>query len=89
MDFVFKNFKNMTSQFSTYTKEELIKKLKKQKTFAFIQGFLVLLMIVFAVFSTIEKGISFQTFLPLFFAPMFFVMLYEAKKIKKELLLRK
>ncbi len=79
----------MTSQFSTYTKEELIKKLKKQKTFAFIQGFLVLLMIVFAVFSTIEKGISFQTFLPLFFAPMFFVMLYEAKKIKKELLLRK
>ena len=78
----------MTSQFSTYTKEELIKKLKKQKTFAFIQGFLVLLMIVFAVFSTIEKGISFQTFLPLFFAPMFFVMLYEAKKIKKELLLR-
>lgn len=78
----------MASQFSTYTNEELIKKLKKQKTFAFIQGFVVLLMIVFAVFSTIENGVSFQTFLPLFFAPMFFVMLYEAKKIKKELISR-
>lgn len=79
----------MASQFSTYTKEELIKKLKKQKTFAFIQGFVVFLMIIFAVFTTAENGVSFQTFLPLFFAPMFFVMLYEAKKIKKELLSRK
>jgi uncharacterized membrane protein YoaK (UPF0700 family) len=79
----------MASQFSTYTKEELIKKLKKQKTMVIIQFFLLLLMIVFAVFSTVDKGVSFQTFLPLFFAPMFFVMLFEAKKIKKELLLRK
>ena len=89
MDFVFKNFKNMASQFSSYTKEELTKKLKKQKTFVFIKGFVIFLMIIFAVFSTVENGISFQTFLPLFFAPMFFVMLYEAKKIKKELLSRK
>lgn len=79
----------MASQFSTYNKEELQKKLKKQKTFAFIQGFVVILMIIFAVFSTLENGISFQTFLPLFFAPMFFVMLYEVKKIKKEILSRK
>ena len=79
----------MASQFSTYTKEELIKKLKKQKMMAIVQAFLLLLMVVFAVFSTIEKGISFQTFLPLFFAPMFFVMLYEMKKIKKELNSRK
>lgn len=79
----------MASQFSTYNKEELQKKLKKQKTFAFIQGFVVILMIIFAAFSTLENGISFQTFLPLFFAPMFFVMLYEVKKIKKEILSRK
>jgi len=46
-------------------------------------------MIVFAVFSTLEKGVTFQTFLPLFFAPMFFVMWFEVKKIKKELKLRK
>ncbi|MHB0756549.1 hypothetical protein [Polaribacter sp. M15] len=79
----------MASQFSSYTKEELIKKLKKQKTLAIVQGFLLILMIVFAVFYTVEKGVSFQTFLPLFFAPMLFVMLFEMKKIKEELALRK
>ncbi len=75
----------MASQFSSYTKEELIKKLKKQKSFIIIQGFLILLMLILAVFATLEKGISFLTFLPLFFAPMLFVMLFEVKKIKKEL----
>jgi hypothetical protein len=45
-------------------------------------------MLVFAVFSFIDNGISFQTFLPLFFAPMIFVMLFEIKKIKKEVTLR-
>ncbi len=79
----------MTSLLSTYTKEELEKKFKSQKTIAVVQGVVVILMIVFAIFSSIEKGISFQTFLPLFFAPMFFVMLFEVKKIKKELSLRK
>ena len=67
----------MASQFSIYTKEELIKKLKKQKNLAIIQGVLLLFMLVFAVFSTIENGVSFQTFLPLFFVPMQFVMLFE------------
>mmetsp|Transcript_17771 Transcript_17771/g.20544 ORF Transcript_17771/g.20544 Transcript_17771/m.20544 type:complete len:80 (+) Transcript_17771:3-242(+) len=75
----------MASQFSAYTKEELIKKLKKQKTMAIIQGFLLLLMLIFAVFSTLEKGISFQTFLPLFFVPMEFVMIFEIKKLKREI----
>ena len=79
----------METLLSTYTKTELEKKLKKQKTIAYIQGFVVFLMIIFSIFSTIENGFSFQTFLPLFFAPMFFVMLYEAKKIKKELESRK
>ncbi|WP_439130131.1 hypothetical protein [Polaribacter sp.] len=75
----------MASQFSSYTKEELIKKLKKQKSYVIIQVFLLLLMVVLAVFATLEKGISFLTFLPLFFAPMLFVMLFEIKKIKEEL----
>jgi Na+/proline symporter len=71
--------------FSTYTTKELLKKLKKQKTMLAVQSIVILLMLVFAVFSSVENGLSFQTFLPLFFAPMLFVMLFEVKKIKKEL----
>jgi choline-glycine betaine transporter len=70
---------------STYTTKELLKKLKKQQTMFAIQGVIILLMLVFAVFSSIENGLSIQSFLPLFFAPMLFVMLFEVKKIKKEL----
>jgi membrane-associated HD superfamily phosphohydrolase len=70
---------------ATYTKQELLKKFKKQKTMLAIQSVVIVLMLVFAVFSFIEKGISFHAFLPLFFAPMLFVMLFEVKKIKKEL----
>ena len=68
-----------------YTKEELEKKLKKQKTMMLIQAFVVFLMIIVAIFSTIEKGMSYLTFIPLFFIPMLFVMNIEVKKIKKEL----
>jgi len=89
VDFFLINIKNMASQFSTYTKPELEKKLKNQKKFAIIKGFVVLLMVVFAIVSTIENGVSFHTFLPLFFVPMLFLMIYEAKKIKQELLSRK
>jgi hypothetical protein len=42
-----------------------------------------------SLLSTIENGLSFKTFLPLFFAPMLFVMLFEIKNIKKELVTRK
>jgi hypothetical protein len=79
----------MASAFSSYTKDELLKKLKKQKTMALIQGFVLLLMVVFAIFTTIENGISFQTFLPLFFSPMLAVMFLEIKKMKKEIAFRK
>ena len=79
----------MASQFSSYTKEELLKKLKSQRTLAIVQSVLLLFMVVFAVFTTIENGVSFQTFLPLFFAPMLFVMIFEMKKIKAELTKRK
>ena len=73
---------------TTYTKQELLNKLKKQRRMLLIQSVLLLLMVVFATFSFIDKGISFQTFLPLFFVPMLFVMLFEVKKIKKEITLR-
>ena len=79
----------MASTFSNYSKDELLKKLKSQKIIAIVQAIVIFLMIIFAIFSTVENGISFQTFLPLFFAPMFFVMIFEVKKIKKELALRK
>jgi uncharacterized integral membrane protein len=68
-----------------YTLKELQQKLKKQKTILIIQCFLVLLMLIFSVISTLDKGFSFQTFLPLFFAPMIVVMYMEMKKIKKQI----
>jgi Na+/proline symporter len=71
--------------FSTYTTKELLKKLKQQQTMFAIQSVVILLMLVFAVFYSIKNGLSIQSFLPLFFAPMLFVMLFEVKKIKKEL----
>ena len=79
----------MASLLSTYTKKELEKKLKKQNTMTIIKSIVLLLMIIFAVFSTIENGVSFHTFLPLFFAPMLAVMIFESKKIKKEITSRK
>ena len=79
----------MPTHFTSYTTEELSKKLKKQKVMVFIKAIVVILMIVFSVFVTLEKGISFQTFLPLFFLPMWLVMAFELKKIKQELISRK
>ncbi|TXD50132.1 hypothetical protein [Polaribacter sp. IC073] len=74
---------------STYSKEELSKKLKSQKTMFAVKGIIIVLMIVFAIFSTIENGFSFHTFLPLFFIPMSIYMYTEKKKIEKELASRK
>ncbi|WP_299062555.1 hypothetical protein [uncultured Polaribacter sp.] len=79
----------MPSEFSTYTKTELLTKLKKQKMFLLIKIILIVLMIVFAIFSTIENGTSFHTFLPLFFIPMAIFIYFDVKNIKKELALRK
>lgn len=79
----------MPSVLSTYTKVELNKKLKTQQNLLIVKGIVIVLMIVFAVFSTLEKGVSFHTFLPLFFIPMGLFMYLELKNIKKELALRK
>ena len=79
----------MASLLSTYTKEELLKKLKTQKTMFAIKSIVIVLMIAFAIFSTIENGLSLHTFLPLFFIPMSIYMFFEIKKITKELASRK
>lgn len=83
------NFLYMSSNFEEFTKEELAKKLKKQKTIVIFQGFVIFLMIILAVVSSLDKGLNFQSFLPLFFVPMQFVMIFEMKKIKKALEMRK
>jgi len=75
----------MSSQFSSYSTEELVQKLKKQKRVLILQGVLIILMIVFAVFSTLEKGISFHSFLHLFFSPMFVAIYLDVRNIKKKL----
>ncbi|MFQ3305096.1 MAG: putative membrane protein [Polaribacter sp.] len=74
---------------STYTKKELLKKLKNQKIMFAVKSIILLLMLVFAIFSTLERGVSFHTFLPLFFIPMGIYMFIELKKIAQELTLRK
>lgn len=86
--YFYKNY-NMPSQFSSYTKEELQQKIKKQKTFVNLKIVVIILMAIVAVFSTIEKGMSSLTFLPLFFIPMLFIMINELKKLRKELAKRK
>ncbi|WP_299064071.1 hypothetical protein [uncultured Polaribacter sp.] len=54
-----------------------------------IKCVILVLMIFFAIFSTIENGISFHTFLPLFFIPMSMYMFIEIKKMREELASRK
>lgn len=79
----------MASSLSHFTTKELKKKLKTQKAFLWIQGIIVFLMFVLAIISTVDKGITFLTFLPLFFIPMEIIMFFELQKIKKELQKRK
>ena len=88
MDFLFLQKTNNMS-FSTYTKLELTKKLKTQKTMFAIKCVVIVLMVAFSIFSYIDKGLSFHVFLPLFFIPMALFMHFEIKKIKKELALKK
>lgn len=79
----------MASLFSNYSKETLQKKLKSQKKMFYLKVIIVILMIAFSIFYTLENNISFYTFLPLFFIPMTIYMYLEMKKISKELKSRK
>jgi hypothetical protein len=73
----------MATKAIPYTEEELEKKIKSQKTVFIVQLLVVFFMVLLAVLSTINKGVSFLTFLPLFFAPMVVVFWFEIKKLKK------
>lgn len=75
----------MKSQFSSYTTLELKSKLKKQQRILILQGIVIFLMLIFSIFSTLHKGTSFHTFLPLFFSPMFISIYLDVKYIKKAL----
>ncbi|WP_299056730.1 hypothetical protein [uncultured Polaribacter sp.] len=79
----------MPSILSTYSKEELVKKLKTQKKLLILKIGVIILLGVLAVISTYENGVSFNTFLPLFFIPMAIYMYMEYKRIKNELVKRK
>lgn len=68
-----------------YTVKELQQKIRKQKSFIIIKVIVVILMTILAIVATLDKGTSAITFLPLFFIPMIFVMVFELKKLKKEL----
>lgn len=68
-----------------YTAKELQQKIRKQKSFILIQVTVVVLMTILAIVATLDKGTTAVTFLPLFFIPMIFVMVFELKKLKKEL----
>ena len=79
----------MASQFSSYTTEELLKKLNTQKKLSIFHGCIIVLLFVVAIYKTIEEGFSFSSFLPFFFIPMQVIFILEIKKIKKELVSRK
>jgi uncharacterized membrane protein YoaK (UPF0700 family) len=68
--------------FSTYTKDELFKKLKKLKKVLRILIVVLVTIILFAISTTTKTGISFYTFIPAFFAPIVFILLYEVKKVE-------
>ena len=69
-------------------RNETIALKKKVKTFKFISIFyasILVLMIIIAFVTTQRNGITFMTFLPLFFAPMEIINIFQYKKFKKQL----
>lgn len=74
----------LMSIYKSYSKKALLIKHKKQRTIVIIQFVIVFLMVVLAILATLSNGINGITFLPFFFAPMLFLMIFELKKIKKE-----
>ncbi|MCL7755095.1 hypothetical protein [Polaribacter sp. Z022] len=79
----------MASQYSNYPKELLLKKLKATKTKAIAHGIVVALLFVIAIYKSFTEGISFSSYLPLFFVPMQVIFMKEIKKLKEELASRK
>jgi nicotinamide riboside transporter PnuC len=60
---------------------------KKAKTFkrmSIVYASVILMMIIIAIVTTQRDGVTFMTFLPLFFIPMEIVNIYQYKKANKQ-----
>jgi len=70
-----------------FKRNEILALNKKAKTFKMISivyASVIVLMIILAFMSTQRNGITFMTFLPLFFIPMEVVNIYQYKKANKQ-----
>lgn len=74
---------------SEYTDAELQQKLKQSKMFVGVYLGLVIIMIMMSVSSILENIFNVSTLMPLFFIPIFLVILLQKKRIEKELQSRK
>ncbi|MFY0602519.1 MAG: hypothetical protein JXQ93_01110 [Flavobacteriaceae bacterium] len=72
-------------QLSEYTDTELQQKLKQSKMFVGVYIGLLIIMISVSIISLIENIFNFTTLMPLFFIPIFLVILLQKVKIQKEL----
>lgn len=79
----------MNSPYDTYKTEELKRKLKSQQKSGAIHLVVVILLFITGAYKTYKEGISFYSFLPLFFVPMQVYISVETKKLKKALKNRK
>jgi hypothetical protein len=64
--------------------EELLVKQKKRKSSFTIFKFVIGMMLGIAIYSTIVKGFSFSTFMPVFFLPLAFTVKKQFNEIQKE-----
>jgi uncharacterized membrane protein len=78
-----------TKQLSEYTIEELHKRLKQLKVLSMIYAVALLIMIATSVYTFVQNRFSTITMMPLFFIPMYLMLVFQSKKIKTEIDSRK
>lgn len=64
----------------------LQKKAKTLKVFAIIYATVLVMMVIVSILNTLKSGVSFSTFLPLFFVPIEVLNIYQYKKVTKEII---
>ena len=69
---------------SQLTSLELSKVERTRKSLFYVLTFLVSIMVLVAIFTTIRKGFTFFTLFPLFFSPMVINNWLQLKAVKKE-----
>ncbi len=74
---------------SDYSDIELQQKLKQSRMFVWVYFGLLIVMVSMSVFSILENIFNVTTLMPLFFVPLFMVILLQKKRIEKELESRK